>query len=86
MPSVVTNFKNLKKMFQKKRSTSEEHTYAEIAEESHRSGNAEHEYQELPGGQNINGDPFSCTGTAGGLTDSGLPYEYLSPPPFAPGY
>lgn len=78
--SVVTNFKK----FHKKRSKSQEH--AELSAEADESGNTENEYQELTWEQTINGAPFSHTSTAEKPTDDGLPYEYLPPPPFAPGY
>ncbi|XP_029905402.1 hematopoietic SH2 domain-containing protein homolog [Myripristis murdjan] len=95
--SVVTNLKNLKKKFQRRRSSSEVHTYAEISVEAEerlrgRQGsleardtneNTENEYQELPGEHDINGVPFSSTSTA---MKQALPQEYLPPPPFAPGY
>ncbi|GAA6221554.1 hematopoietic SH2 domain-containing protein [Lates japonicus] len=81
-PSVVTNLKNLKKKFQKKRSTSQEHTYTEINVEA----NTESEYQEITGEQTFNGAPFSYAHTDVTLTDGALPQEYLPPPPFAPGY
>ncbi|KAF7663663.1 hypothetical protein LDENG_00204340 [Lucifuga dentata] len=86
-PSMVVNLKNLKKKFQKKRSTSQEHTgLSAEAEESNWSGNTENEYQEVTWEQTISGAPFSSTGTTGRQTDDGLPCEYLPPPPFAPGY
>ncbi|KAM3875873.1 hematopoietic SH2 domain-containing protein homolog [Diretmus argenteus] len=99
-PAVVLNLINLKKKFQKMRSASQEHMYAEIgaeAEERHKgrlggsevkdkNESTENEYQELPAEQTINGVPFSNPGTTMILIDSGLPQEYLQPPPFAPGY
>ncbi|XP_070764955.1 hematopoietic SH2 domain-containing protein homolog [Enoplosus armatus] len=85
--SVVTNLKNLKKKFQKKRSTSQEFMYAEIdMEATDMSGNTENEYHEITGEQTFNDPPFSYTCTDVRLTDGGLPQEYLAPPPFAPGY
>ncbi|XP_044056275.1 hematopoietic SH2 domain-containing protein homolog isoform X3 [Siniperca chuatsi] len=85
--SLVTNIKNLKKKFQKKRSTSQENMYAEInVEATDRSGNTENECQEMTGEQTFNGPPFSYTCTHVRLTDGELPQEYLPPPPFAPGY
>ncbi|XP_040897200.1 hematopoietic SH2 domain-containing protein homolog [Toxotes jaculatrix] len=76
-PSVVTNLKNLKKKFQKKRSTSQEHMYMEInVETTERS--TESEYQEITEEQ--------ITHTNVTLSDEALPLEYLPPPPFAPGY
>ncbi|XP_044217772.1 hematopoietic SH2 domain-containing protein homolog [Thunnus albacares] len=90
-PSVVTNLKNLKKKFQKKRSISQE--YAEInmeaeqkMEATDRSANTENEYQEITGQQTFEGPPFSYTCTGARPTDGRLPQEYLPPPPFAPGY
>ncbi|KAM4629031.1 hematopoietic SH2 domain-containing protein homolog [Polymixia lowei] len=99
-PSVGINLMKLKKKFQKKRSTSQEHMYAEIRgeaeerqegkpaglEERDRDGYTENEYQELSGEHTINGVPSRTTDSTMKLTDSGLPWEYLPPPPFAPGY
>lgn len=92
-PSVVTNLKNLKKKFQKKRSTSQECMYAEINMEAEqkmeaidRSVNIENEYQEITGRQTFDGAPFSYTCINTKPTDGSLPQEYLPPPPFAPGY
>ncbi|XP_031719998.1 hematopoietic SH2 domain-containing protein homolog [Anarrhichthys ocellatus] len=83
--SVVSNLKNLKKKFQKKRSTS--HKYAEVnMEATERSGNAGNEYQYITGQQTANAPPLSYTCTDVRLTDGELPYEYLPPPPFAPGF
>ncbi|XP_038563314.1 hematopoietic SH2 domain-containing protein homolog isoform X2 [Micropterus salmoides] len=85
-PSVVTNLKNLKKKFQKKRSMSED-LYTEInVEPTDRGGSTENEYQELPGECSFSGPPFSHTWTDVRLTDGELPPEYLQPSPFAPGY
>ena len=86
-PSVVTNLKNLRKKFQKRRSVSQELMYTEInAVAIHRSGSVENEYQEITEEQTSNGPPFSHTCSDMRLTDEGLPQEYLPPPPFAPGY
>lgn len=86
-PSVATNLKNLKKKFQKKRSTSQEFMYAEVnVKAADGSGNTENEYQEITGEQTFNAPPFSYTCTEVRLTDGQLPQEYLPPPPFAPGY
>lgn len=86
-PSVVSNLKNLKKKFQKRRSTLQEHMYTEInVEATHRGANSENEYQEITGEQTFDGAPFSYTHTDMTLTDGVLPQEYLPPPPFAPGY
>ncbi|KAM7388277.1 hypothetical protein PAMP_024466 [Pampus punctatissimus] len=92
-PSVVINLKNLKKKFQKKRSTSQEYMYAEInmeaeqrMEATDRSANDENDYQEITGQQTFDGPPFSHTCTDARPTDGRLPQEYLPPPPFAPGY
>ncbi|XP_034386882.1 hematopoietic SH2 domain-containing protein homolog isoform X2 [Cyclopterus lumpus] len=83
--SVVSNLKNLRKKFQKKRSMSQE--YAEIdMETTERSGNAGNEYQFITGQQTSNAQPFSYTYTNVTLTDGELPYEYRPPPPFAPGF
>ncbi|XP_078115152.1 hematopoietic SH2 domain-containing protein homolog [Sander vitreus] len=78
-PSVISNLKNLKKKFQKKRSISQENMYAEI-------NVAENEYHEITGQQTFNTPPFLHTCTELTLTDGGAPDEYLPPPPFAPGY
>nr|XP_019936186.1 PREDICTED: hematopoietic SH2 domain-containing protein homolog [Paralichthys olivaceus] len=78
-PSVVTNLKNLKKKFQKKRSKSQEHMYTEINVE------ATHidEYQRIQGEQTVSSAPYSNNGMFGiGV----LPPEYMPPPPFAPGH
>ncbi|XP_035509635.1 hematopoietic SH2 domain-containing protein homolog [Morone saxatilis] len=83
-PSVVTNLKNLKKKFQKKRSTSQESMYTEINVEA--TGNTENEYQEIEGQQTVSDPAFSYTCTDVRLSDGRLPQEYLPPPPFAPGY
>ncbi|KAI3368792.1 hypothetical protein L3Q82_025776 [Scortum barcoo] len=86
-PSVVTNLKNLKKKFQKKRSTSQEFMYAEVnLEAADSSEGAENEYQEITGEQTFSPPSFSYTCTDMRLTDGQLPQEYLPPPPFAPGY
>ncbi|XP_022615289.1 hematopoietic SH2 domain-containing protein homolog isoform X1 [Seriola dumerili] len=86
-PSVVTNLKNLKKKFQKKRSTSQEHMYTEIdTEATDRGGNADNEYQEITQEETFNSAPFSYIHNNVPLTDGALPQEYLPPPPFAPGY
>ncbi|XP_026160810.1 hematopoietic SH2 domain-containing protein homolog isoform X2 [Mastacembelus armatus] len=76
-PSVVTNLKNLKKKFQKKRSTSQEHVYTEINVES-----VDSEYMEVTESQTTDGTafPFTC------IDVTLLPQEYQPPPPFAPGY
>lgn len=84
-PSVVTNLKNLKKKFQKKRSVSQRD--AEInMETTDRRGSAESEYLEITGEQTCDGAPFSYTCTDVMLTHGALPQEYRPPPPFAPGY
>uniref|UniRef100_UPI0037E709C0 hematopoietic SH2 domain-containing protein homolog n=1 Tax=Semicossyphus pulcher TaxID=241346 RepID=UPI0037E709C0 len=81
-PSVVSNLKNLKKKFQKKRSPSLEFMHAEINEEAtDKSENMENEYQEIPRDFNA---PHTSSGVR--LTDGGLPQEYHQPPPFAPGF
>ncbi|KAL6107894.1 hsh2d [Pungitius sinensis] len=70
--SVVSNLKNLKKKFLKKKSPSQE-----CAEVTERGGPAGNEYECIAEPQ-----------TFGALrvTDGELPYEYLPPPPFAPGF
>lgn len=84
--SVVTNFRNLKKKFQRKRSISQNTTYAEIhmAETDH-AENAENEYQVIERERTFSGTAlsYSCTNRH---TDEGLPQEYHTPPPFAPGH
>ncbi|CAJ1060505.1 hematopoietic SH2 domain-containing protein homolog [Xyrichtys novacula] len=83
-PSVVSNLKNLRKKFGKKRSPSQELMNAEInVGATERSGNTEHEYQEITGEQS---KPFSNTCPDIRLTNERLPHEYRQPPPFAPGY
>lgn len=83
--SVVSNLKNLKKKFQKKRSTSQELMYTEInVEATDRSGNTDNEYQEIAGEQT--GPQFSNSRSDVRSTGGGLPQEYHQPPPFAPGY
>lgn len=84
-PSVVSNLKNLKKKFQKKRSTSQDHMYTEVDVEA-RGGNTENEYQEITQEEAISSAPFSNTHHNVPLTDGALPQEYMPPPPFAPGY
>ncbi|XP_041863225.1 hematopoietic SH2 domain-containing protein homolog isoform X2 [Melanotaenia boesemani] len=82
--SVATNLKNFKKKFQKKTNTSQENTYSEInLEASDRSGDTENEYQEIREEQIFSAPPNYNDNKA---TDQVLPYEYLPPPPFAPGY
>ncbi|XP_074491521.1 hematopoietic SH2 domain-containing protein homolog [Sebastes fasciatus] len=80
-PSVASNLKNLRKKFQKKKSLSQECTYAEVNVVYPRRGNAENEYQNT-----FNAQPFSYARTDVRVTDGGLPHEYLPPPPFAPGF
>ncbi|KAK5870230.1 hypothetical protein PBY51_024883 [Eleginops maclovinus] len=75
MPSVVSNLKNLKKKFQKKGRTSQEIPVKEG------SGDTENEYQEITGEHAGNESSYSLA-----YDEDGLPYEYLPPPPFAPGY
>ncbi|KAK2835565.1 hypothetical protein Q5P01_016049 [Channa striata] len=82
-PSVITNLKNLKKKFQKSRSTSQDNVYTEINEETiDRHGNQE--YQKIASEQSFDGATFCCTDVT--LTEKPLSPEYLPPPPFAPGY
>ncbi|KAG7453792.1 hypothetical protein JOB18_014289 [Solea senegalensis] len=73
--SVVSNLKNLRKKLQKK-STSQHHLYAEITVEAQDNT----EYQEISGEQSVDWTQFGCNQA------EELPYEYLPPPPFAPGY
>uniref|UniRef100_A0A672IHC1 SH2 domain-containing protein n=1 Tax=Salarias fasciatus TaxID=181472 RepID=A0A672IHC1_SALFA len=82
--SVVTNFRNLKKKFQKKRSNSQDTTYAEIpkAETDH----AENEYQAIDRERTFSGTALSYPCTDVRQTGQGLPQEYFTPPPFAPGH
>lgn len=82
-PSVVINLKVLKKRFQKKTSMSQEFMNTEInMEATDKNGNNDNEYQEIAEEQTFNRPQLSCTA----VPDSGLPQEYLPPPPFAPGY
>ncbi|XP_029988408.1 hematopoietic SH2 domain-containing protein homolog [Sphaeramia orbicularis] len=91
-PSVVSNLKNFKKKFQKKRSSSLEYVYEDInvgadqrAKSAESTEDTEHEYQEIPGLQQmVEGSHFSYNCTP--VSDGVLPQEYLPPPPFAPGY
>lgn len=86
-PSVISNLKNLKKKFQKKRSSSQECVYTDInVEATDRGGNSESDYQEIAGDQTVNGQPFSYTHADVRQADERLPQEYLQPPPYAPGY
>ncbi|XP_047442325.1 hematopoietic SH2 domain-containing protein homolog [Mugil cephalus] len=78
--SVVTNLKNLKKKFQKKRSNSQDNAYAEVNMDT------ENEYQEISDEHDVSGSPLPHTCTDARTTDTVLPPEYLPPPPFAPGY
>ncbi|XP_058494490.1 hematopoietic SH2 domain-containing protein homolog isoform X1 [Solea solea] len=73
--SVVSNLKNLRKKLQKK-STSQHHLYAEITVEAQDNS----EYEVISGEQSVDGTQFGCNQA------EELPYEYLQPPPFAPGY
>ncbi|KAF3690950.1 Hematopoietic SH2 domain-containing protein -like protein [Channa argus] len=74
---------NLKKKFQKGRSTSQDNIYTEIGEETiNRHGNTE--YQEAASEHTLDGATFCCTDVT--LMENALPLEYLPPPPFAPGY
>ncbi|XP_008290820.1 hematopoietic SH2 domain-containing protein homolog [Stegastes partitus] len=83
-PSVLTN---LKKKFQKNRSSSQDNTYAEVnVEAADGSRTTESEYQEISGDRAVMGSPFSYTCPDVRLTDEVFPQEYLKPPPFAPGY
>ncbi|XP_034567589.1 hematopoietic SH2 domain-containing protein homolog [Notolabrus celidotus] len=86
-PSVVSNLKNFKKKFQKKRSPSQELMNADTnVEETEKSGTTENEYQEITEEQPFTSKPFSHTSPDVKLTHGGLPQEYRQPSPFAPGY
>lgn len=93
-PSVVSNLKNLKKKFQKKRGSSLEYVYEDInveavqrAKSAESSEDTEHEYQEIPELQQmVEGSHFFYSCTPVRRSDGVLPQEYLPPPPFAPGY
>ncbi|XP_028260685.1 hematopoietic SH2 domain-containing protein homolog isoform X2 [Parambassis ranga] len=86
-PSVVTNLKNFRRKFQKKRSSSQDNTYAEInMDAADGSGITENEYQEIPGAQTFRHSPLSQSCTDVTLAEQMLPQEYMPPPPFAPGY
>lgn len=87
--SAVIN--NIKRKFQKKRTSSQDPLYSEICiEVGEREGEqsvasaTENEYQELSE-QHCSTHPLS-TFTPFKPVDCGLPPEYLHPPPFAPGY
>ncbi|XP_072516440.1 hematopoietic SH2 domain-containing protein homolog isoform X2 [Salminus brasiliensis] len=73
-----------KKIFQKKKHQSEEHTYIEINEHHIRKEPAftEPSLQELSGDPSDPKDKTEPSAEAAGA----LPIEYLNPPPFAPGY
>uniref|UniRef100_A0A3P8NEB9 Hematopoietic SH2 domain containing n=2 Tax=Astatotilapia calliptera TaxID=8154 RepID=A0A3P8NEB9_ASTCA len=83
-PSVVTNLKNFKKKFQKKRGPLQDNSYEEI--NTDRGENDEHEYQEITRDLTFCEPPLSSSCTPVKLTDDMLPLEYMPPPPFAPGY
>lgn len=83
-PSVVTNLKNFKKKFQKKRGPLQDSSYEEI--NTDRGENDEHEYQEITRDLTFCDPPLSSSCTPVKLTDDMLPLEYMPPPPFAPGY
>lgn len=86
-PSVITNLKNLKKKFQRNRSTSQENMYTEINVETTDSGGSnENEYHEITREQVFEELPLSYIRTDVTLTEGVIPQEYLPPPPFAPGY
>lgn len=86
-PSVITNLKNLKKKFQKNRSTSQDNVYTEINVETTDSvKKPENEYQEIPREQIFDDAPLSYISPDVTVTERVLPPEYLPPPPFAPGY
>ncbi|XP_035031676.1 hematopoietic SH2 domain-containing protein homolog [Hippoglossus stenolepis] len=78
-PSVVTNLKNLKKKFQKKRSKSQENLYTEINVEA----TDRNEYQ---GEQTCNEALYSNNVIYVNAAHGALPPEYHPPPPFAPGF
>ena len=75
-PSVVSNLKNLRKKFQKKRSKSQEHLYTEI--------NAEAKYRNEY--QTCNEALYPNDGPYVNVAHGALPREYHAPPPFAPGF
>ncbi|XP_017262891.1 hematopoietic SH2 domain-containing protein homolog [Kryptolebias marmoratus] len=89
-PSVVPNFRSLKKKFQKKTSqpqdaTGADNVYSEIhLSPGDRSEDTENEYQEITGQPTPGAAAHHST--LMGLTHQVLPQEYQSPPPFAPGY
>ncbi|XP_067086082.1 hematopoietic SH2 domain-containing protein homolog [Osmerus mordax] len=88
--SAVIN--NIKRKFQKKRTSSQNHMYSEICVQGGTPGAldrveqqaSENEYQELTG-QHCSAPPLNSTMALSSPVD-GLPPEYLHPPPFAPGY
>ncbi|XP_012733264.3 hematopoietic SH2 domain-containing protein homolog isoform X1 [Fundulus heteroclitus] len=82
--SVVTNLKSLKKKFQKKTSSPQENVYSEITVPAHSGVVQENEYQEITEELTFGGSPHYRADVR--LNDQRLPQEYLSPPPFAPGY
>lgn len=86
-PSVITNLRNLKKKFQKNRSTSQENMYTDIIVETTDSGaSTENEYHEITREQIFDELPLSYVSTDVKLTGGVIPQEYLPPPAFAPGY
>lgn len=74
-PSVVSNLRNLKKKFQKKRGVSQEFINTDQSE------NEYHEIEE----EQPHTFPYVNVSEVG-LPHAGLPQEYKQPPPFAPGY
>uniref|UniRef100_A0A3Q1HKN2 SH2 domain-containing protein n=1 Tax=Anabas testudineus TaxID=64144 RepID=A0A3Q1HKN2_ANATE len=83
-PSVI---QNLKKKFQKNRSTSQENMYTEInVETTNSGGNTETEYHVSSRDPMFDDAPLSYSGSDVTLPEGVLPQEYLPPPPFAPGY
>ncbi|XP_040040855.2 hematopoietic SH2 domain-containing protein homolog isoform X1 [Gasterosteus aculeatus] len=78
--SVASNLKNLKKRLLKKKSLSQDY-----AKETERGGTAGNEYQSITELRTSDSQTSqSCTNVE--LTKGELPYEYLPPPPFAPGF
>lgn len=81
-PTVVSNLKNFKKKFNKKRSPSQELMNIETDQR----GDNENEYQEITEEQRYSSLPFLNTCPEVSVTSGRLPQEYRQPPPFAPGY
>lgn len=83
--SVISNLKNLKKKFQKNRSSSQENAYSGISVET--TNNVYQEISRLHRDQDEDEDEaHSHINADVTVTDRVLPPEYQAPPPFAPGY